>query len=247
MKICVVTPSNSAGGRALVAALVASGAEAVSSETSLPDAFNVGWGKPGSHLNRSIPPNKLWEMEKCKSAGVSVVQFSRNPNDIPGPVFSRLLSHTKGRDIIRVENGVWTALHRRASRLRRGRGLPYQGDFYTGVIPKAKEYRVHVFDGKAVRSGTKMKQTGETSDEQPIWNLDHGFQIRYEHPAPDGAKKEAKAAVEACGLDFAAVDVLESAVDGRFYVLELNCRPGLHGNTITKYVTKIMEKAASAV
>jgi hypothetical protein len=118
--------------------------------------------------------------------------------------------------------------------------------FFTRVIPKRNEYRIHVFNGRAVRSGTKRPAEGldPIANEGPlgIWNLDNGWAIRYEHPAPKAAKDIAKAAVKALGLDFAAVDIIEG-LDGQFYFLEANTRPGLHGRTLAKYASKIKEVA----
>jgi hypothetical protein len=231
--VCIVGSRKSSGARELVAALVALGAKAVRSETSLAGHFNVGWGHSGADLNRRIPRNKLHELQVCEKAGVSIVPFVTDFARTQGERwFGRRLSHTRGLDIFDLRPGT----------LRRE--VPAR-DFWTKVITKRREYRVHVFDGKAVRSGTKMKETGEFTDDQPIWNLDHGFQIRYEHSAPVGAKEVAKAACKALGLDFCAVDVMEGQ-DGKFYFLEANTKPGLHGNTCQKYAEKIYEKAKEA-
>lgn len=233
MRICVVTPRNSVGGRDLVRGIRALGAEVISAETNQAGCFNVGWGKAGRDLNSRLPANKLWELEACQRGGVRTVPFNRSHRALAGTMFGRLINHTKGRDIIQFDGGIGRPLGRR----RAG-----ASDFYTQVIPKHREYRIHVFDGLAVRSGTKQRENGQFTDNQPIWNMGHGFQIRYEHSAPRGARELAKAACAACGVDFAAVDVIEGT-DGSFYFLELNCRPGLHGNTTTKYAEKIIAKA----
>jgi hypothetical protein len=224
--IVIVTPFSrrrnrpiSIGARALVVKIQELGVDAAAISAPVNSAFSVSWGKNGGTLNNSLPPNKLWELKKCHEAGVITVPFSATPDHYGEQWFGRLLKHTKGRDITTNHNE--------------------QRDFWTRVIPKRREHRVHVFGGLAVRSGTKVKPDGTFTDEQPIWNLDHGFQIRYEHEVPRGAKELAKAAVKACGLDFAAVDVLEGT-DGQFYFLELNTAPGLHGNTCQKYAEKII-------
>lgn len=253
-KICIVTKTGkngkwaSLGARDLYNALRQLGAEVVRSEVPTAGYFNVGWGKPGGDLNKKLPSSKLWELQTLAKAGVSVVPFSTSFDEAKKlasswqknlilPIFGRKLKHTRGLDIVRYEpttNG-YVAPSRRVN-----------SDFYTVALPKTAEYRVHVFDGKAVRSGTKMKENGVGHDAQPIWNLDHGFQIRYEESAPTGAKEVAKAAIKACGLDFAAVDVIQTGGGLwplKFWVLELNCAPGLHGNTCTKYAEKILAVA----
>ena len=176
--------------------------------------------------------NKRWEIKKCKEKGISTVPFFTSLLEAlkaskEGAVWGRKLNHTQGKDIIIYP---WYNL----------KFIPKKRDFYTVEIQKAKEYRVHVFCGRAVRSGTKIKEQG--TYDGPIWNLGHGYSIRYEHPATKAAWELAKESVEACGLDFAAVDILEDK-DGKVYFLELNTRPGLHGNTCEKYASKIMKAA----
>lgn len=222
-RICIVS-GKSSGARILRNTLRSMGADVIRARENQPDCFNVGWGRPGADLNKTVPPNKLWELQKCQEAGVRTVPFQITEPEHATPWFGRLLKHSKGRDIVDL---LQPHPHR---------------DFWTQVIDKHREYRVHVFGGLAVRSGTKLKENGDFTDEQPIWNLDHGFQIRYEHVASKEAKQQAKLAVSALGLDFAAVDVLADA-DGRAYVLEVNTRPGLHGNTAVKYAEKILAAA----
>jgi hypothetical protein len=248
------------GAKQLITALVASfNGQTTFGTEYVQGALNVGWGRGGGDLNKTLPPNKLYELQKCAEAGVTIVPYAlpATTNVTPGVWFGRNLKHTRGLDIQPVTLVAQSSPVHQCSCAGCGRvyvhpeveanavvlpTLPVGKDFYTLLIPKRREYRVHVFDGLAVRSGTKIKENGEFTDPQPIWNLDHGFQIRYEHPAPNGAKAVAKAAVAALELDFAAVDVIEDQ-NGNFYVLEVNCRPGLHGNTVAKYVEKIIAKA----
>jgi hypothetical protein len=191
----------------------------------------------GCDLNAKLPPNKLWELQTCAEAGVVTVPFTTDMRDTViegGRWFGRTLRHTQGRDIVMMDNG-------RTYRLGNAGRRYEQSDFWTRVIEKEREYRIHVFRDRAVRSGTKMRPDGTFKDPmRPVWNLRHGFQIRYEHPAPKEARELAKDAVKACDLDFAAVDVIQSAHAGQVYFLELNTRPGLHGQTIAKYAEKIL-------
>jgi hypothetical protein len=249
------------GAKQLIAALVASfNGQTTFGTEYVTGALNVGWGRGGGDLNKTLPPNKLHELQKCKEAGVPTVLFAMPGERVAaGLWFGRNLRHTRGLDIQPVTLNLPVApmvhhclcnscgreyIHPDAQQAALGPlpQLPVGKDFYTAVVAKQREYRVHVFDGLAVRSGTKRKESGEFTDTQPIWNLDHGFQIRYEHSAPVGAKEVAKAAVKALELDFAAVDVIEDA-NGHHYVLEVNCRPGLHGNTVVKYAEKIIARA----
>jgi len=219
--------NKSSGARNIVNALRALGAETTRSSRRLEGAFNIGWGRPGGDLNPRIPPNKLWELQTCRRAGVQTVPFVQNflqADGQEGTWLGRLIHHTKGRDIV---------LH------RPGEPAPRR-DFWTRLINKSAEYRIHVFQGLAVRSGTKLPEPD--ADRGIIWNLDNRYLLHYEYPAPRAAKDLAKAAVAACGLDFAAVDVLQD-MNGILYVLELNTAPGLHGNTTQKYAEKILAAA----
>lgn len=240
--VCIVAPRKSLGAKDLVKALKSLGVNVLRSESSKPGCLNIGWGKPGGDLNPKLPPNKFWELAKCAKANIPVVPVYREWSAAIAEaskfkpmraVWGRKLNHTKGRDIIRslpLPNPY------KGNKIEYWRSEPR--DFYTLEIPKRNEYRVHVFLGLAVRSGSKLRPDGTKGKPEEIWNTDKGFQIRYEHPAPKSAKNIAKAAVKACGLDFAAVDILED-LDGKCYVLEVNTRPGLHGNTCLKYAEKI--------
>lgn len=170
--------------------------------------------------------SKLRQLELMKEAGVQCVPFYTSLWDAltaHQKVFGRLPSHTQGRDI------------RVLTRQNLDRNRPQE--FFTGVMPKQREYRIHVFNGLAVRCGEKVGN----GDPDGIWNLGTDFQIRYENSGdiPRAVKELAKAAVSAVGYQFGAVDVLTS--NGQHYVLEINKCPSLHGATLAKYVSKILE------
>ena len=56
--------------------------------------------------------------------------------------------------------------------------------------------------------------------------------------ASEHTKTTAIKAVQALGLDFGGVDIVETP-DGTGYVIEVNTACGLHGTTITKYCEAI--------
>lgn len=233
-KICVLAPPTSDGAKFLVKVLAEKGADVVLSGHRVEGRFNVGWGRSGGDLNKHIPPNKLWELKQCDDIAVPWhTSHYRAAQMAMGlgyeAIVGRKLNHTKGIDIKIIPVVSYSV------------SSPPQRDFWTVLIDKHREYRCHVFNGKVVRSGTKRKSTGEFSDtNQPIWNLSNGFQIRYEHKAPEEANKIAVKAIARCGLDFGAVDIIESK-QHKFYVLEVNTRPGLHGNTAYNYANRIIE------
>ena len=166
-KICIVTGITkkgkwvSLGARDLHNALREKGAQVIRAESPQAGYLNVGWGKPGGQggLNPKLPPNKLWELETLTAKQVPTVPFSKSYASITQfakgfsparPVVGRKLSHTQGKDIIisyPIAALKPTTYHPPAA----------PRDFWTVLLPKQAEFRVHVFRDKAVRSGTKMK------------------------------------------------------------------------------------------
>jgi glutathione synthase/RimK-type ligase-like ATP-grasp enzyme len=113
---------------------------------------------------------------------------------------------------------------------------------YTKLIPRAREYRVHVFDGQVIDLQQKKRREGNDSD-GTIKNLDNGWVFVRDDitPPPRSIFDVSVRAVQALGLDFGGVDVLVK--DGQCYVLEINCAVGLEGSTINSYVNAIKRYA----
>lgn len=115
-----------------------------------------------------------------------------------------------------------------------------EAPLYTKYIKKAQEYRVHVFHDNAFFIQRKARKK-EVPDEQVNWqvrNLAGGFIFANQDvELPNEALKEAISAVRALGLDFGAVDLILGS-DGKYYVLEVNCAPGLEGTSLIKYVAE---------
>lgn len=109
---------------------------------------------------------------------------------------------------------------------------------YTKLIQRAREYRVHVFDGQVIDLQQKKRREGNDSD-GTIKNLDNGWVFVRDDitPPPRSIFDVSIRAVQALGLDFGGVDVLVK--DGQCYVLEVNCAVGLEGSTINSYVNAI--------
>lgn len=106
-------------------------------------------------------------------------------------------------------------------------------------IKKKEEYRIHVFKGEAIdvqRKARKLDVPREDVNWQ-VRNLDGGFIYAREGVEIDEEPRlQALAAVEALGLDFGAVDIIWNERSDTYYVLEVNCAPGLTGTTLGKYV-----------
>lgn len=113
---------------------------------------------------------------------------------------------------------------------------------YTKLIGRAREYRVHVFDGQVIDLQQKKRREGNDSD-GTVRNLDNGWVFVRDDitPPPRSIFDVSVRAVQALGLDFGGVDVLVK--DGQCYVLEINCAVGLEGSTINSYVKAIQRYA----
>ena len=112
---------------------------------------------------------------------------------------------------------------------------------YTKFIPKSREFRVHVFNGKVIDYIEKKRMNKERRPEnfnKYLCSNEMGWVFcRNNIKHIDSVKTEAIKAVNALGLDFSAVDVIyhnETA-----YILEANTAPGIMGITLGKYVNAV--------
>lgn len=188
----------------------------------------VNWGVGlGYGLNAGRNVSKLGELRAAHQARLPAPRIFTDHEEAAasGTMYlGRQHYHSQGRDIVV------------------NRFSP-SSQFWVELLPKSEEYRVHVFGDKAVRSGKKVPRNGVDLS-NPIWNLHTGYDIRYEehHNVPREAKELAKMVAEKLGFDFGAVDIVKVPNRGCFF-LEFNRMPGLQGNTLMKYATKIAELA----
>jgi len=144
-----------------------------------------------------------------------------------------------------LEGDIWLA--RTLTKANEGRGIVLikKGD----AIPKAKlytkhlrhkhEFRVHVFNGKAVDFQQKRRRRGVEVNPL-IRSWDNGWVFcRDDVHTPDCVTSVAERAVRALGLDFGAVDVAYREQENKAYVLEVNTAPGLEGYTIEAYAREV--------
>ncbi|MGI0012666.1 MAG: ATP-grasp domain-containing protein [Nitrososphaera sp.] len=119
-------------------------------------------------------------------------------------------------------------------------GVPTQ--MWVKYKRKSREYRVHVFKGRAIDTQQKRRMSGFDADAQ-IRNRDNGWVYTrrgvLEHPEIPMVQAQAILALTVLELDFGAVDVIYSAKKNRCWVLEVNCAPGLEGQTIESYSNAI--------
>lgn len=121
--------------------------------------------------------------------------------------------------------------------------LPAQ--LYTKHIRKAREYRVHIFNGKVIDIQQKKRRRIEDEEVQDglIKNLANGWVFCRDGITlpPQNIYSVAIDSIKALGLDFGAVDILSKG--DNVYVLEINTACGLQGTTLLNYVNAIKEYA----
>lgn len=113
-------------------------------------------------------------------------------------------------------------------------------DYYSKREMLTEEYRLHIFQGKSIRAGVKVKREGfERTAHEWVRSFDGGWRIKYDEFKSKKAMRElAVSAVAALGLDFGAVDMGKRA-DGSYIVLEVNRAPGVEGGTTETYARAI--------
>jgi len=111
---------------------------------------------------------------------------------------------------------------------------------YTQYVKKKKEFRVHVFNGKAIFIQEKRKKNGAEADPL-IRSHKRGWVFCIKDIVePDGLRELGVAAVRACGLDFGAVDIIYNEHYNKLYVLEINSAPGIEASSLNAYVEEIV-------
>jgi hypothetical protein len=182
---------------------------------------NYGHGGPSNlpMLNkRAGTINKLQELQLLGEKGVRTVPFGGFRDFNSGLVMGRNVHHTRGTDIVV---------------LRAGEGGPRR-DFYTQLIPKRREFRVWAYRRTCIGVYEKVltypKKLGRKGRSREVWNWRNGYSYLFRRASemPAELKLLGTRSVDALGLDFGAVDIIEGQ-DGQFYVLECNSAPGTEG------------------
>lgn len=117
---------------------------------------------------------------------------------------------------------------------------------YTRYIKKRKEYRVHVFNDRVIRVQEKRQRTDFPKEDvnHQVRNFDNGWVFcTQDLQIADEAQLigVARDAVGAVGYLFGAVDVIFNEKQGKYYVLEVNSRPGIEGGTAMAYAQEILK------
>ncbi len=125
-----------------------------------------------------------------------------------------------------------------------------QAKLFTKYIKKKEEFRVHVAFGKPIFLQRKALRTtddmGQAIDPKTIdfrvRNHANGFIFQHcDIKVPEEVVEESVKAVKEIGLHFGAVDTIWNEKQNKAYVLEVNCAPGLEGETIKRYVEAFQE------
>lgn len=199
----------------------------------------INWGEaypstipPGVKvLNKTIESNKLRELQKLKERNVACPEFTTDSNAVGMAWIKRRANHQGGSDLLNP---------------------PLRPDYWVKKYDFVNEFRVHIvrmWEGPtSVRAGIKVpRTTGFTSTPHPwIKSYDAGWMLDYGSRCQTALKQKtrdaAKAALDALGLDFAAIDIGVLA-DGTPIVLEANRAPGNEGNTTKIYAQKFISLA----
>ena len=192
--------------------------------------YLVRWGSTGrvryaphSTLNRreSIDnaSDKYVALTQMREAGLQVPEFSLNPMPLS---LMRQRRGFGGTDIEFVYQTDDVPARRNP-----------EDTFFTRYIPKAREFRVHIFNNRIIK--TQEKIVTRDADYNPVaWNGTYYRHIGFEN-LERRARIAALTAVATLGLDFGAVDLILGE-DGQYYVLEVNTAPGLTTrNSIESY------------
>ncbi|UPO63117.1 hypothetical protein [Pseudomonas phage ZCPS1] len=107
--------------------------------------------------------------------------------------------------------------------------------FTQGIVGRRTEFRIHVVRGRAILSQVKLRRNVEENtadDSQSIVRNVAGGWVYGVNDAEErqGHAQAVDAAIQAvnfCGLDFGAVDIVYKHETDRAYVLEINTAPGL--------------------
>lgn len=186
------------------------------------DGGDINWGR--RRANTTLNPDTT----NCTNKRVMRELFASH--DVPMPellntqqarelvldgtvIVGRPDRHSKGRGFWLIETEAELDKALRGTRRKRA------ATHFMRFVEADREYRVHIFKGKSIRISEKSFFIDDDGNKDYVT-------VRPQHNI-GRARKAAKKAVKALGLDFGAVDIL--ATDDECWVLEVNAAPGLGG------------------
>lgn len=199
-----------------------------------PGDIVINWGSsgvpdfsPAVTLNKDVATaqNKLLTFQKLRESNVSIPEYYTNADEIPEESYPIVC-----RTVLNGHSGAGIVIADTSDEL-------VNAPLYTQYIKKKEEYRVHCINKEVVFVQRKARKHDHADPDWRVRNLHNGFAFVAVDAAdvPDDVLDQAKAAVEACGLDFAGVDVVWNERQQKAYVLELNSACGLEGRTAEIY------------
>lgn len=194
---------------------------------------NTPTGKVGElNTGKAIGTQKhrIDQLHVLKMAGVDVPSWIPSPPSAGTPLIAHTVAHEHGlfgRTLSNVGKGDGVQFYPVGSTL----DLKNHA-FFTAVIPKARQFRVHVVRNKGCR-----REVMPLNPSDLIWNIDVNAKEVIAKHYPSNLIQVAVAAVKALKLDFGAVDIVQDKYN-KLYVLEVNTAPGLGGDTLAWYVEK---------
>jgi Glutathione synthase/Ribosomal protein S6 modification enzyme (glutaminyl transferase) len=186
--------------------------------------------------------DKLNSLDVMSEAGIPVPDYTSHASnvshpetsdggDLIYPVLGRASEHSQGSDINLI-------LQERDLQLT-------DNSFYVDYIPTAMEYRVQVFRDDIIKVHEKRLETEAANAGNYTPHIrNHQKQWVFCNPrtaVPNDVTDYSRQAVDALGLDFGAVDVIEDE-HGNIYVLEVNTAPTLGENNLRRYGEILQEK-----
>lgn len=206
-----------------------------------PNDLIVNWGNTDISQTKGSPrilnaktlnaKNKLNTLRVLTSEGVSTLEFTRDSNEAKRWIDQGEFVYA--RTVLDGHSGAGIAIMNSIT------GFTTTAPLYTKGVIGASEYRVHVFNRKAIDI-QKKKRRAENESDGLIKNLDNGWVFCRENiTAPKSVYDTAIKAVSTLGLDFGAVDIIWSTSHNKSIVLEVNTAPGLEGTTLDRYAEAI--------
>jgi glutathione synthase/RimK-type ligase-like ATP-grasp enzyme len=211
-----------------------------------PDKIVINWGC--SELPEEVLKCQVINHpDKLRNATNKLKFFQEVENQANIPYFTTDINEARewlGNGKTVVERHKLTGNSGEGIRLVEPDGELQQAPLYVQYVPKREEFRIHVMKGVVVDVQRKARRR-DVEDEEVNWkirNHDNGFIFqRNDVDCPDEVLKQAVIACNAVGLDFGAVDVIYNERQGKAYVLEVNCAPGLTGSTLDGYVNRMIK------
>lgn len=187
----------------------------------------------------SVATNKLHAFQKLRDAGVTIPEFTTEPDVAAHWVDNGYT--VVARTILNGHSGAGIHLMNQETSVINGVTRIVPAPLYVKYVKKQHEFRVHVFNGQVIDVQQKKRArdfTGLLNNQ--IRNHQNGWiyareDVQYDPQVTESAIN----AVAALELDFGAVDIIWNNQQRRGYVLEVNTAPGLEGTSVQQYTQAI--------